>query len=153
MRTKNFPNGSHIDNPRSNIVKKLVPFSNPLHPLYNKDSQAGLEVCPYPSHVDDKKGFGRIMQHNDDKLTQPAPTVRAKFKVESYETRLSGSGPDAQEIRSVKLSVVYGDSEENKKYFKWTPSGRIEMGMLGPEAWKAFELGKEMYVDFVPVAP
>ncbi len=74
--------------------------------------------------------------------------VRAKFKVESYETRLSGQGPDAQEIRSVKLSVVYGDSEENKKYFKWTPSGRIEIGMLNPEAWKEFELGREMYVEF-----
>lgn len=76
------------------------------------------------------------------------PKVRAKFKVESYETRLSGQGPDAQEIRSVKLSVVYGDSEENKKYFKWTPSGRIEIGMLNPEAWKEFELGREMYVEF-----
>ena len=76
--------------------------------------------------------------------------VRAKFKVESYETRLSGSGPDAVEIRQVRLSVVYGDSEENKKYFKWTPSGQITMGMLNPDAWAAFELGREMYVEFTP---
>lgn len=74
--------------------------------------------------------------------------VRAKFRVESYETRLESNKPDAAELRSVKLSVVYGDSEENKKYFKWTPSGSIQIGMLNPEAWKQFPLGAEVYVDF-----
>lgn len=74
--------------------------------------------------------------------------VRTKFKVESYETRLESSAPGADELRSVKLTAVYGDSEENKKFFKWTPNGRIEIGMLNPEAWKQFPLGAEIYVDF-----
>lgn len=74
--------------------------------------------------------------------------VRAKFRVESYETRLESNKPGAIELRSVKLAVVYGDSEENKKYFKWTPSGQITIGMLNPEAWQQFPLGAEVYVDF-----
>ena len=49
--------------------------------------------------------------------------VRAKFKVESYETRLEGK-QGSEELRSVKLVAVTGDSEENKKFFRWTPNGR-----------------------------
>jgi hypothetical protein len=47
--------------------------------------------------------------------------------------------------------VVYGDTEENKKYFKWTPSGQITLGLLNPEAWLHLQLGQEVYVDFTPV--
>ena len=75
--------------------------------------------------------------------------VRAKFKVESYETRLNGT----EELRSVKLAAVYGDSEENKKFFRWTPNGRIDIGMLNQEAWKQFPLGAEVYVDFTLIDP
>jgi hypothetical protein len=84
----------------------------------------------------------------------PAPAIRAKFRVDSYETRLatdSRSDANPQEVRQVKLSVVYGDTEENKKYFKWTPSGQITLGLLNPEAWLHLQLGQEVYVDFTPV--
>lgn len=75
-------------------------------------------------------------------------SVRAKFTVESYETRLSGRGPEAEELRTVKLVAVADGSEENKKFFRWTPNGRIEMGVLNPAAWENLELGKSYYVDF-----
>lgn len=78
--------------------------------------------------------------------------VRAKFKVESYETRLSGP-QGSEELRTVKLTAVTGDSEENKKFFRWTPNARIEMGVLNPEAWKQLPLGAEVYVDFTVVDP
>jgi hypothetical protein len=63
---------------------------------------------------------------------------------------LESNQPGAQEIRTVKLSVVYGDSEENKKFFKWTPSGTIQIGLLNKEAWSQFPLGAEVHVDFTP---
>ena len=73
--------------------------------------------------------------------------VRCKFRVDSYETRLDSNKPDATEIRRVNLAIVYEGSEENEQYFRWTPSGRIEIGLLNPEAWKQLPLGAEVYVD------
>lgn len=74
--------------------------------------------------------------------------VRAKFRVSSYETCLQGSGTDVVECRTVKMQAVYDGSEENKKFFKYTPNGQITIGLLNPEAWKQFQLGGEYYVDF-----
>ena len=74
--------------------------------------------------------------------------VRAKFKVESYETRLDGKNPP-EELRSIKLTAVFGTSEENKTFFRYTPNGTISIGMLNPETWKEFPLGAEVYVDFI----
>lgn len=71
--------------------------------------------------------------------------VRAKFKVDSYETRLDRN----EELRTVKLSAVYGDSDENKKFFKWTPNGTISIGVLNKAAWEQLVLGGEYYVDFL----
>lgn len=94
--------------------------------------------------------------------------VRAKFIVNSYETSLqrgiketpredgkqrSWNNPDdveTVECRTVKLSAVADGSEDNKKFFRYTPSGNISIGILNPEAWKGFELGAEYYVDFTP---
>ena len=72
--------------------------------------------------------------------------VRAKFKVESYETRLDRQ----EELRTIKLGVVVGnagDSEENKKFFKYTPYGRIELGTLNRNAWEQLPLGAEVYCE------
>lgn len=72
--------------------------------------------------------------------------VRAKFKVESYETHLDHQTKD--ELRNIKLTPVTNNSDENKQFFRWTPFGKIEIGTLNPEAWKNFPLGAEVYVDF-----
>ena len=77
--------------------------------------------------------------------------VRAKFVVESYETRKSNTrDPESEELRTLTLTAVSDGSEENKKFFRWTPFGKIELGTLNPEAWKQFPLGAEIYVDFSP---
>lgn len=74
--------------------------------------------------------------------------VRAKFKVNSYETRLDRQ----EELRTIKLSAVTGhagDSEENKKYFKYTPWGEISLGTLNKNAWQQLPLGAEVYVELI----
>lgn len=91
-------------------------------------------------------------------------SVRAKFKVDSYSTQLSQSKIDPSkgwekenmqptELRSVVMSPVYANNDpnhENTKFWSATPSGRLELGTINPEAWKQFELGKEYYLDFTP---
>lgn len=79
--------------------------------------------------------------------------VRAKFVVESYETRKSNTrDPESEELRTITMTAVSDGSEENKKFFRWTPNGRIVIGVLNPEAWKQLELGKSYYVDFTEAA-
>ena len=78
------------------------------------------------------------------------PITRAKFKVQSYETQLQHTNEGERECRNVRLTAVYGDSEENKRFFQFTPNGTIQIGLLREETWKQFELGKEYYVDFTP---
>ena len=74
-------------------------------------------------------------------------SVRAKFRLNSCETQLSSTSPGKnEELRTLKLSAVYDGSPENKQFFKWTPNGQITIGVLNPEAWKQFELGKNYYV-------
>ena len=51
--------------------------------------------------------------------------------------------------KKVTLVPVTGECEENKTFFKWTPSGKIEMSILNPEAAEQFEIGKNYYVEFV----
>lgn len=99
--------------------------------------------------------------------------VRAKFKVQRIEAthhnRLK-KGEDGQpikgadgkpdysqtelvEMRTVVLSPVYGNGDpnhENTKFWEQSPSGEIKLGTINPVAWKAFELGREYYVDFTP---
>ena len=80
--------------------------------------------------------------------------VRAKFVVESYETRKSNTrDPESEELRTLTLIAVSDGSEENKKFFRWTPNGKITIGILNPEAWKQLELGKSYFVDFTDATP
>lgn len=82
--------------------------------------------------------------------------VRAKFKLDRTESVLSRrQNRDTREWESVELktlvlSPVYDSrpDSENGKFFSATPCGEIKMGVVNPEAWGQFELGKEYYVDF-----
>lgn len=87
-------------------------------------------------------------------------STRAKFKVTSI-TRNESSVPKvdaagkttyvAGEVRTVKLSPVYGNGNpdhENTKFWTASPSGSIELGCANLAAAEMFELGKEYYVDF-----
>lgn len=71
--------------------------------------------------------------------------VRAKFVCEEIEAGDDGSG-------DVKLSAVVSGSEENRNFFKWTPSGTLRMGTCNAEALSQFELGKDYYIDITPAA-
>lgn len=74
-------------------------------------------------------------------------SVRAKFKVDSYETTIDWRDK-TKEVRAIKLSPVVGGSKENDSFYAATPSGNIVLSIINEDAWKNFELGKEYYVDF-----
>jgi len=67
--------------------------------------------------------------------------VRAKFNVAEI-TRYGNSGGG-----KVILKPVVGSSEENKRFWNYTPSGTIEMWIDNSEAFNVFEFG-EYYIDF-----
>ena len=68
-------------------------------------------------------------------------TVRAKFKVESITSTENGA--------SIELRPVISGSEENEKFFKWTPGGSIQMSTINEAAAEQFKPGAEFYVDFI----
>lgn len=67
--------------------------------------------------------------------------VRAKMKCDSLEPANDGVGG------TVKLSPVIGGSEENEKFYKYTPSGQLVLSTINQQALDQFEVGKEYYVD------
>jgi hypothetical protein len=78
--------------------------------------------------------------------------VRAKMYCGEKIKRANHPNPNypIDIFETVVLYPVSGNSEENKQFFRWTPTGKIELGILNPEAAKQFEVGKEYYVDFTP---
>lgn len=69
-------------------------------------------------------------------------TVRAKFKVESKLIDVNGT--------TINLVPVIGPSEENKNFYKWTPSGNIKLTVVKDETAVQFIIGDDYYVDFTP---
>lgn len=67
--------------------------------------------------------------------------IRTKFVCDEVVTTVNG--------KTVKLCPVTSGSEENNIFFKWTPSGRIEIGTFNP--FIEFVPGREYYVDFIEV--
>lgn len=66
--------------------------------------------------------------------------VRCKFRCEK-KVLVAG------EVGSVELVPVTSGNEENEKFFKWTPWGKLEFGTINETALKGFEPGKEYYID------
>ena len=78
-------------------------------------------------------------------------TVRAKFKLNSFTTELDSYERDKPvEKRTLNFTPVYQGSEENKKFWQYTPSGSLQLGVVNPDVWKEFEIGEEYYLDFTP---
>lgn len=67
-------------------------------------------------------------------------STRAKFVVETRAESVSGF--------KVLLRAVTSTSPENTKFFNYTPSGTLEMGLVNPETAEQFVPGKELYIDF-----
>lgn len=72
--------------------------------------------------------------------------VRAKFVCSTIMT--SKFNKDDDGVSKVTLTPVMDGSDENKEFWKWTPSGHIEMDITNEAAVKYFELGEEYYIDF-----
>lgn len=73
--------------------------------------------------------------------------VRAKFRCYSIEHFSQEPGGS----RRVKLAPVYpgqNPTEEDKAFWKYTPSGTLEMTIDNPPAADMFEIGKVYYLDF-----
>jgi hypothetical protein len=68
--------------------------------------------------------------------------MRAKFQVASVTFSENGA--------EVKLVPVVNGSEENQKFFKWTPYGEIKLGLVNKEQAEAMKPGKAFYIDFTP---
>lgn len=69
--------------------------------------------------------------------------IRAKMKVESLELHGDGGG-------MVRMTPVTSGSPENESFFKWTPSGKLELGTVNKAVMDQLELGAEMYIDISP---
>ncbi len=73
--------------------------------------------------------------------------VRAKFVV--YE-RTRTEFFNCEPAFTIKARAVTSGSEENKSFWKYTPSGELVMQTVNPEAAEQFKPGKEFYLDFTP---
>jgi hypothetical protein len=74
-----------------------------------------------------------------DEKNQPIKTAGDGYQYETIEARTMNFAP------------VYGGTDanaENKLFWQATPSGKLEMQMVNPEAWSQFEMGKCYYLDF-----
>ena len=65
-------------------------------------------------------------------------------------TRLKFNCYSKTQEGQVTLGAVYSGSEENKQFFKWTPSGNLVFGTINEDALAMFEPGKEYYLDITP---
>lgn len=66
--------------------------------------------------------------------------VRGKFVCQSVT---SNSGDQHEAV----FTAVTTGSEENEKFFKYTPFGELKIGVLNKQY---FEAGKEYYLDIIP---
>jgi hypothetical protein len=82
------------------------------------------------------------------------PKVRAKFRVNSITRQQFSVWKDGktipQEVQTIALVPVCDGSEENKKFFASTPTGKIELGTINLESAQQIELNKDYYIDFTP---
>ena len=69
-------------------------------------------------------------------------SVRAKFKVDVISLTKDGA--------SVILSPVISGSKENDKFYKWTPSGKLELTTVNRSISDQLFPGQEVYIDITP---
>ena len=71
-------------------------------------------------------------------------TTRAKF---SCVEIVQNEYPNASTYR-IRLNPVYSGSEENRKFFSFTPGGEISLQVVGIDTASQFSVGHDYYVDF-----
>jgi hypothetical protein len=82
--------------------------------------------------------------------------VRAKFRLIAQKNSEGSIFKDGKWVSGIVTSLEFmpvtasDKNPENKKFWEATPSGKIELNIVNPEAVKEFELLKSYYVDFIP---
>lgn len=70
--------------------------------------------------------------------------TRCKFTCVSKTIRGSGDGQTTE----YEFSPVTNGTDEDKSFWKWTPSGSLKFSCLNPAV--NFETGKTYYLDLTP---
>lgn len=79
--------------------------------------------------------------------------VRTKFYVSEIKQAKNNYGSQEGDLlTTVKLNAVTGTSEENRNFFRFTPTGSIDLGLVAPSVVAEFHIGQEFYVEFIPIA-
>ncbi len=76
--------------------------------------------------------------------------IRCKFICMAIRTSLNNVYNDEtkqtekKKLYVAEFSIVMDGSEENKKFFQWTPFGKLEIGQYKEDV---FKVGEEYYLD------
>jgi hypothetical protein len=65
--------------------------------------------------------------------------TRCKFVCEYVQSFAHGA--------SIRLHPVHNGSEENEKFYSYTPGGELKLEVVQGDAAKQFVPGKEYYID------
>lgn len=80
--------------------------------------------------------------------------VRAKFYVGEKKINANqphqGADPIFNQSTSVVMYPVTSGSDENKAFFKASPSGKFEINIINQAAADQLEIGKSYYIDITP---
>lgn len=74
--------------------------------------------------------------------------TRCKFHCNSVRKSVAREGTGEIFLYEAEFGAVYDGSEENKEFFKWTPSGSLKLGVYKKDV---FEPGKDYYLDISEV--
>ena len=69
--------------------------------------------------------------------------VRCKFRCDTI-TKQVGELQSGEMLYKAIFAIVTGGSKENEEFFKWTPSGQLQIGLYKEDI---FQPGKEYYID------
>jgi hypothetical protein len=72
--------------------------------------------------------------------------VNTRCKFQCVSKTITGAGEN--QTNQFVFTPVTGGSDENKSFWKWTPSGKLEFNCLNKEV--DFEIGKSYYLDISP---
>lgn len=75
--------------------------------------------------------------------------VRCKFWC-NYKEECKNALTGKVESANIKMSPVYSETGENKKYWDYTPGGELNFYTVNAEAAARIEQGKEYYIDIIP---
>lgn len=75
--------------------------------------------------------------------------IIAKFRFASIKTWMSGD----KKVANLEFGIVCGTDEENKKFFEWTPFGKMELGTVNQAVLDSLDLNQEYYVIITKEKP